>query len=174
MKSSIKIDLDLDNNPILKINYQETDDLRDLAVKRLLEAIQHNGGILYTSREPFSLERTELTLKSLIKEEDADWALHQSWGVVHRNTLDKVEKLWREFKEDSDYDLEKLSYSFGAGELRFFWCDDTSSDEDYIKISDLMEMPPRDLRKIIRLKLQQVIEGKDLKPYVDHPIPISE
>lgn len=37
MKSKITIDLDWDNQPIIKIEYNESDDVRDKMVKRFLE-----------------------------------------------------------------------------------------------------------------------------------------
>lgn len=38
MKSKITIDLDHDNQPVIKINYQHSDDVRDKMVKRFLES----------------------------------------------------------------------------------------------------------------------------------------
>ncbi len=38
MKSRISIDLDELNNPIIKIEYNQSDDLRDVVVKRFLES----------------------------------------------------------------------------------------------------------------------------------------
>jgi hypothetical protein len=38
MKSRISIDVDYDNQPIIKIEYQESDDVRDKLVKRFMEA----------------------------------------------------------------------------------------------------------------------------------------
>lgn len=37
MKSKITIDMDWDNQPIIKIEYQESDDVRDKMVKRFME-----------------------------------------------------------------------------------------------------------------------------------------
>jgi len=42
MKSRITIDVDYDNQPILKIEYSESDDVRDKLVKRFLEGF---GGL---------------------------------------------------------------------------------------------------------------------------------
>lgn len=38
MKSKIMIDVDYDNQPIIKIEYQESEDVRDKLVKRFMEA----------------------------------------------------------------------------------------------------------------------------------------
>lgn len=39
MLSTIKIDVDEDNRPIIVINYQESEDIRDKLVKRFLEKL---------------------------------------------------------------------------------------------------------------------------------------
>lgn len=51
MLSTIKIHVDEQNQPVIKISYKHSDDLRDLMIKRFLETI--GGGIrvgfVYTS-----------------------------------------------------------------------------------------------------------------------------
>jgi hypothetical protein len=43
MKSKITIDLDIDNQPIVKIDFQPSDDVRDKMVKRFLETFGHSS-----------------------------------------------------------------------------------------------------------------------------------
>lgn len=49
MKSSIRIELDLENNPIIEIKHVSTDDLRDKLVGQFLYNLQHkSNGIAAT------------------------------------------------------------------------------------------------------------------------------
>ena len=43
MKSKITIDVDQDNQPIIKVEYSESDDVRDKLVKRFIENFGHNS-----------------------------------------------------------------------------------------------------------------------------------
>lgn len=43
MKSKIIIDIDYDNQPIIRINYEESEDVRDGLVKRFLETFGHES-----------------------------------------------------------------------------------------------------------------------------------
>lgn len=43
MKSKITIDLDFDNQPVIKIDYQHSEDVRDKMVKRFLETFGYTS-----------------------------------------------------------------------------------------------------------------------------------
>lgn len=58
MKSRISIDVDNNNQPVIKIDYAESDDVRDKLVKIFIEGFGHNSNQANVewriSPEPFS------------------------------------------------------------------------------------------------------------------------
>ncbi len=61
MKSKITIDMDWDNQPIIKIEYQESDDVRDKMVKRFMETF---GGKSYWATFFYDQSISEMTEKA--------------------------------------------------------------------------------------------------------------
>lgn len=51
MLSKIKIDIDFDNQPIIVLDYKESDDLRDKLIKRFIEGFKHESNIASVSFE---------------------------------------------------------------------------------------------------------------------------
>lgn len=45
MKSTIKFDLDSENNPIIVVKYVESDDLRDKVVKSFMQGFGHDSSL---------------------------------------------------------------------------------------------------------------------------------
>lgn len=82
MRSRITIDLDEANQPVIKIQYVESDDLRDKIVKRFLEKLGHESRWCEINFEP----STEITTAIVSAIHPSDLATHQDliWRADQR------------------------------------------------------------------------------------------
>lgn len=103
MKSKIRIDLAQDNNPVIIISYEESDDFKDLAVKRFLDDLKNKSRVLTCElRFKDELNPNTAILRAIYDQKDLD---NVKIRVEHRNLrmfIDKVENIIKQYQEESD------------------------------------------------------------------------
>lgn len=93
MKSKITIDVDFDNQPIIKIDYVATDDIRDKLIKRFLETFEGESSWAKFSFGPSDISgpNSSASLRP-IPPHDLDQEVQAAEGV-YKNTINKLKNI---------------------------------------------------------------------------------
>lgn len=157
MKSTIRIDLDFDNNPILTIDYQETEDLRDVAVGRLIEYLERRGNMLTSFNSGRGEGKSQLTIRPVYNETDLETVKEGLNQVRHTNAYKKVEELYNQFIEDYPTDISNLRMVTGS-QIWFYFEDESRSYK--IERESLLDLTDSQLRRLIRGTIEAQIQSE--------------
>lgn len=163
MKSTIRVDLDWDNNPILVINHVATDDLRDKAVGKLLEGFNTNNGIMYSKVDSFESLQGPVSLRPIYTRDDLDQSLNQLVGLKHRQTIDVINGAYLKYLGESKYDLSKLGW-FNSGDDFGVEYEDTVGERQ--QRQQLLSMTDKEIESLMVSMIEEVLKDKklELKP----------
>lgn len=105
MKSKITIDVNWANEPVIKIQYVESEDLRDKMVKRYLERLGHKSEWCEVTFEPTYGESSSIAIIQTITPPDLPRAMQ--WMRQVCDTKEKEESIYLRVENDSN-PLESL------------------------------------------------------------------